>query len=630
MPDAKGDPMSYPVLDTRRSPNAVLEFLGPADVELLPGFWGDLRDRTIVTTLPTEYVQCETTGALRNFERAAGEVDAPFSGRYYSDSDVYKWVEAASWAVAGEHPPALRGQLERVIELIEAAQDDNGYLNSYFSVDLAGQRWSNVADKHEMYLLGHLTQAAVAHVRATGSTRLLAVAEKALTHVLETFPPGVTYGACGHPCLEMAAVELYRHTRDSRWLTLAQWQVDSRGRGILGGREYLLDHAPIRDQHFVTGHAVRALYLYAGVADLALEVEDPTLRAMCDEWWADITNHKLSITYGLGARWDGEAFGDAYELPDRAYNESCAAIGFIYFAQRMLALTGDGQYRDAIEGALYNAMLPGLSLDGQKFFYQNPLADSGRHQRQPWFECACCPPNIARMIVELPGLLAAKRGDALWINLLTNATIATEMGHEHLRLRVDTSLPYGGKAEITVQSAPAKPVSIHLPAPGWAASIRVTVNGRHVEVSRASGFLSTTRTWNPGDTLTVDYEAEPLLMEPHPAVAGGAGRAALTHGPLVYCFEDVDNGGCADLLAFTPCAAWAVGDEALPGVPTLVSEGVALQPDDPGLYRAWPRPVSAVRQELVAVPYFAWANRAPGTMRTLLPLSHEVSCDACG
>ncbi|MFC7547865.1 glycoside hydrolase family 127 protein [Plantactinospora sp. GCM10030261] len=621
-----------PVVDTSASPHARLRPIDLRTVEVTDAFWRPRLRRNREVTLPAQYEQCETTGALRNFERAADLDDGPFNGRYYSDSDVYKWIEAASWTLAGGDSPELVARLDSVIKRVAAAQSGDGYLNTYFSVDRAGERWTDLVVRHEMYCVGHLVQAAVAHHRTTGGRELLDVALRACAHIFERFTPDRVPGTCGHPCLEMALVELYRATGERRWLTLATWQLDSRGRGVLDGSEYLVDHAPVRRQTEVTGHAVRALYLYAAVADVVLETGDEDLRRTVDALWHDLSRHKTSVTGGVGARWDGESFGDAYELPDRAYNETCAAIAHILLAWRLLLLTGAGEYRDAIETALHNGVLCGLSLDGTEFFYQNPLADAGRHRRQEWFSCACCPPNIARLLASLPGYLYTASDEGLWIQLyIGNRADLRLADGTAVRLELATDLPWEGAVSVTVTPEQPAEFTLFLPVPAWAEERPVIrIGGEIVEADHRDGYLAVRRTWAPGDTveLTLATPVRPLVT--HPRAAQTHHRVAVTRGPIVYCLEQVDHPDTpvAD-IRLTGAEDWrpARRTDLLGDVTTLTTSARVLsEPDGPEgagpPHRRWSGAATATTDVTVtAVPYFAWANREPGPMRVFLPLN---------
>ena len=405
------------------------------------------------------------------------------------------------------------------------------------------------------------------------------------------------------------------------------WSRAARASSAVG--EYLLDHAPLRAQDYVTGHAVRALYLYAAAADLVLETGDAELRSVVERLWSDLSRHKTAVTGGVGARWDGESFGDAYELPDRAYNETCAAIAHLFLAWRLLLLTGDGAYRDAVETALYNGVLPGLSASGTEFFYQNPLADAGRHRRQPWFPCACCPPNIARLLASLPGYAYTTSEEGVWVQLYLASTADVRLA-DGMRVRLDlrTDLPWQGGVDITVDVGQPCEFTLFLPEPSWAGEITVRVGGQPLEPERIDGYLAVRRTWHSGDTVRVDLSLPVRLLSAHPRVASTHGRVAVSRGPLVYCVEQADHDqvDVADLgLSGEEYWTAVFDDDLVGGAVRLTTTGRAVESvelvDGP-LYRTYDPAASVPSREteLTAIPYYAWANRTPGAMRVFLPL----------
>ncbi|MGH2604392.1 MAG: glycoside hydrolase family 127 protein, partial [Dehalococcoidia bacterium] len=363
----------------------------------------------------------EATGRIDNFRRAAGQQDGPFQGLYFNDSDVYKWLEAASWSLATDPDPELERLVDETIAAVAAAQQPDGYLDTYYILGDEAGRWTELVRTHELYCAGHLFQAAVAHHRATGKCSLLDVARRFADYICDVLGPaedGKRPGTDGHEEIELAMVELARETGERRYLEQARYFLDARGYGLAGGDEYHQDHKPFRELDAMVGHAVRAVYLNAGAADIYAETGEPALLAALERLWRNMTTRRIYVSGGIGSRYEGEAFGRDFELPNaRAYTETCAAIGSVMWAWRMLLLTGEARFADLMEQTLYNAVLPGVSLDGQFYYYQNPLEDDGHHRRQPWFHCACCPPNVARLLSSLPGYVYTVTDDEVWVHL---------------------------------------------------------------------------------------------------------------------------------------------------------------------------------------------------------------------
>jgi DUF1680 family protein len=611
------------VVDTSASPHARLRPLPLGAVRLSDTFWEPRRRVNREVTLASQYRRCEETGRIDNFRRAAGKIEGPFQGRYYNDSDVYKWLEACAFALAEAPDAEIERMTEAVALEIADAQQPDGYLNTYFTFELAGDRWSNLRDKHELYCAGHLIQAALAHHRATGRATLLEVAVRYADYICTIFGPDGRVGTCGHQEIELALVELYRLTRHQRYLTQAQLFIDRRGQQppVIGGSPYHQDHAPFRELFEVAGHAVRMVYYCCGAADIATETGEPEYLAALHRLWGNMTERRMYVTGGIGSRYDGEAFGDDFELPnERAYAESCAAIGSAMWAWRMLQLTGEARFADVMENALYNGMLPGLSLDGERYFYQNPLADQGTHRRTPWFECSCCPPNIARMLASLPAYFTSTSDEGVWLHLYADSTIEAELPQGTVSLRQSTRYPWDGEIVLTVEKAPSAEVTIFLRIPGWCRGESITVNGDAVASEQAAGYAAVRWRWVPGDELRLllPMPAERVLC--HPCVSNNRGRAALRRGPLVYCVEQVDLGFDPRWLVLTGGDHQAVWEpDLLGGVVSItgVAEFERLSEEWSGaLYRsegALAEPI--VRADFTAVPYFAWANRDPGGMQ---------------
>lgn len=625
--------MPNPVLvDTTRSPHARLRPLPLTAITLADGFWAPRRRLNHEVVLAAQYRQLEETGRVDNLRRAGGlKAGIPFRGYYYNDSDVYKWLEAAAWTLAEGPDPALEGMMEEVITAIAAAQRPDGYLNSYFALERAGERWTNLRDLHELYCAGHFIQAAVAHFRATGSERLLRVARRLADHIGAVFGPaeGQRPGTSGHPEIEMALVELARAAAEARYRDLAQFLLDQRGRGLIGGKKYHQDYVPFRDLDRMMGHAVRAVYLNAGAADLYAETGEPALRQTLDRLWESMTTRQMYVSGGIGSRHESEGLGEDFELPNgRAYAETCAAIGSILWSWRMLALEGDARYADLIETTLYNAVLVGFSLDGQAYFYDNPLASHGEHSRQPWFSCACCPPNVARLLASLPGYFYSLSAEGAWVHQYAagRANLRLLDGRE-VALHVRTEYPWGEEIEIEVQGEGE--FALLLRVPGWCTAARpaLEVNGRPFDGAPAPGsYAEIWRAWCPGDVVRLRLPMPVRRVACHPYVAENAGRAALFRGPLLYCLEGADQPGVELRDVVLPAGAAFQPEfrpELLGGV-VVVQTVAEVVPPDAGwagrLYRPAKEEHRTAGQPvpLTAIPYYAWANRGPNPMQVWL------------
>ena len=611
-----------PVVDTSQSPHAKLTQVSPASVSLSDPFWEPRMAMNRTNTLYGQYDQIEKTGRLDNFRRASGKrTDLDFQGIYFNDSDVYKWLEGAVWSLATHPDPELAKMAETAITEITAAQGADGYLDTYYMFDKAGERWSDLKEKHEMYCAGHFIQSAVANLRATGDDRLLHVAVKLADHICDTFGPDKRAGACGHQEIEMAMVELYRATGDERYLRQAEFFIDVRGRkpAVLGGSAYVQDHAPYASLDENVGHAVRMLYMNAGAADIVLETGDPALLAAQKRLWDDLTQRKMYITGGTGARHEGEAFGDAYELPSRAYAETCASIALVMWAARLLALTADAKYADVLERALYNGVLSGLSLTGDSYFYENPLADRGKHRRSEWFGCACCPPNIARLLAELPGYAFSTSADGLYVNLYAAGTLETEVAGHLISMQTRTQYPWDGAVEMKLALGAPALFGLHLRIPDWCEGASLVVNGEPVGNPAPGRYAEVSRTWSDGDTVALYLPMAVRAWEAHPHVESAIGRMAITRGPLVYCLEAADNPGIDVWDVIVPQdAKWEATFEAdlLGGVVKLTTNALV---QDVGSWsgKLYARPSGKLPGNsaiVKAIPYYAWANREAGPM----------------
>lgn len=617
------------------SPHARQRPLPLGAVRLDDPIWAPRLAVNHQATLPAVRAHLDSAGQTTNFQRAIGAVEADFTGLWFVDSDIYKWLEAASWVLATEPDPALEAEVDALIALVGSAQQPDGYLDTYYPAADADRRWTELPLTHELYCAGHLIQAAVAHHRATGKTSLLDIARRFADLICATLGPaeaGKQPGTDGHPEIELALVELYRETGDRTYLDQAQYLLDVRGEGLAGGKPYMQDHVPFRELDEAVGHAVRLLYLAAGAADLLAETGEPALRETLDRIWHNMTSKRMYISGGLGARHEGESFGDDYELPNaRAYTETCAGIASVMWNWRMLLLTGEARYADLMEWTLYNGVLPGVALDGRSFFYINPLADDGRHRRQEWFFCACCPPNVARTLPSVPGYVATVDDDGVSIHLYAQGDITAAIPNgPTVHLRQETRYPWDGAVAITLAAidGPAEfALSVRLPA--WCADgARVWVNGEAVPVTPPGSYLRLARTWAAGDVVRIDLPMPVQVVEPHPYLFEDAGRLAIVRGPLLYTVEQADNPGLdpRDIVMHRqPVFAETHRPGFLGGVTTLRFPATAQVPGetwDDRLYRvANPGRDPEAVGELVtvtAIPYFAWGNREPGAMETWL------------
>ncbi len=626
------------VVDTSRGEHARLAPVPVGDVKLTGALLGERRRVNREVTLPTQYQRMEETGRIDNFRRASGKrPDLPHQGALYNDSDVYKWVEAAAWTLASDPDPQLERLMDSVIAEIAAAQQPDGYLNTYFMFEREGERWTNF-DQHEMYCAGHLFQAAVAHYRSTGSRRLLDVATRLADHLDRRFGPAdqrKRVYADGHEEVETALVELYRATAEQRYLDLAQFFVDVRGHGLLKhplvyfGSAYYQDHRPFKEMDTLVGHCVRALYYACAATDLFVERGDPGLRAALDRLWQNMTTRRIYVTGGIGARYDGEAFGGDFELPnERSHTETCAAVASVMWNHRLLSLDGAARFADLLELTLYNAVLPGVSQDGQVYFYQNPLADDGTHRRRPYFHTACCPPNLARLLASLPGYFYSTSAEGIWVHLYeeNRADITLADGR---RVHLEQQTRYPWHEDVTLHIGSAAEFSLYLRVPAWCESgAQLWVNDEPWSGELVPGsYVELHRNWQPGDWVRLHLPMPIRRVRSHPYVFEDSERIALMRGPLVYCVEGADYPGLDVRDLVLPANAHLHAEEhpdLLGGVTLLQGTAMGRRLDpawQTRLYRAGapsPHEGAGAPVPFVALPYYAWANREPGGMQVWL------------
>jgi DUF1680 family protein len=618
------------IIDTRRSPHARWRSLPLGAVRLSGGFWSDRLDINRRVSLGHGFRMLEEHGNFENLRLAGARRHGGFRGPVFMDSDVYKWAEAASLELANGGDTELARKLDETIAVLAAAQMPDGYLNSYFQVAEPGQRWTNLQHQHELYCAGHLFQAAVAHQRATGDERLLAIAVRFADHIDATFGPGKTSGTCGHPEVEMALVELYRVTAARRYLDLARYFLDERGKKRFGGwphdTTYYQDHVSVREATTVAGHAVRQLYLMSGATDVYLETGDGALFDAMMRQYQDLLLHKLYIIGGAGSRHEGESFGVPYELPnDRAYCETCAAIALVQWGWRMLLATGQGRFGDLMERALFNNVLAGASLDGTRYFYVNPLLSRGGVERPEWHGCACCPPNVMRTLSSVAHLFASDDARGVQIHQYAPLDLRTDDG---FALRVETRYPWDGVIVVEVLAADGEERAISLRIPQWANEASLAVNGERQASNSVDGYAVVARPWAPGERIELRLPVQARFTAAHPGADATRASVACERGPFVYCFEQADQRAPTDILdaAIDPRGApretWE--ETLLGGVVAIDVQGEAFLDDgfDGRLYH--PYSAEPRRREPVslrAVPYFAWANRGPSAMRVWTPLT---------
>jgi DUF1680 family protein len=598
------------------------------DFTFATGFLGDWQRRNATRTLPYCAAQLDASGALDNLRRVTGEADGEFQNMWFADSDVYKTLEAAAWQLGLTPDDAeLRTFVDTTAALLAKAQGEDGYLNSHLMLVEPDQRWRKLHWSHELYCAGHLIQAAVAAARAGVGAEVVTVARRFADLIVAHF--STVDDVDGHPEIETALVELYRVTGHRPYLDQAKRFIDLRGHGLLDGDRfgsaYLQDHEPVRQADEVAGHVVRQLYLLAGVVDVAVETHDDELMAAAHRLWDDAFGAKTYVTGAQGSRHRDEAFGDPYELPpDRAYGETCAGIASFQWNWRMLLATGRARYADEMERVLYNVIAGSTALDGTHFFYSNPLhlrtGHDGSHEdapsdRLPWYTCACCPPNLVRLLASLSGYLLTTDHSGLQVHLYAAGSIRTTVGGVAARVDVATDYPWDGRVVLTVTTD--APLTLSLRVPSWATEARL--DGQPAEVR--DGYVHVRRDWSAGSTVTLDLPMSPRVIRPHPRIDAVRGCVAVARGPLVYAVEQADLpvGVTLEDVRVDPDALLTAG--RLPDIPvTLTTTGAVERPASDELY---PARVELQREpiELTAIPYFLWGNRKPGPMRVWIPVT---------
>ena len=606
-------------------------------VKIADNFWKPRMETNRTVTIPYAFKMNEETGRLDNLRKAAGLLDGPYLGRRFNDSDVYKAMEGAAYSLAMHSDASLDKTLDQMITIIAGAQEEDGYIYAARTVDpnkpvpgAGNRRWIHLAGSHELYNAGHLYEAAVAHFHATGKRTFLDIALKNANLLTSVFGPNKKLDTSGHQEIEIGLSKLYRVTRKNAYLDLAKFFLDQRGQphesepypedsvfSIYNGRKYRQDHIPVLEQTEAVGHAVRAAYMYAAMADVAALSGNIQYLHAIDRIWENVAEKKLYLTGGIGARHTSEAFGDAFELPNReAYNETCAAVGNVLWNHRMFLLHGEGKYIDVLERTLYNGLLSGVSLSGNRFFYQNPLESTGGYERSPWFEVSCCPANIARFLPSLPGYVYAQKRGALYINLFMTNTAAIILGDIPLHVRQETSYPWDGHIQITVSPEKPSDFILYVRVPGWAQSqpvpgdlyryesietkpVQLKINGSVIELDLRQGYARIDRRWSPGDRLEVMFPMPVRQVVAHKAIEGNLGKIAFERGPIVYCAEEADNGKVLD-LTIDSGETWThqFRPDMLGGLTILAGKAQH----------------GSQSVQITLIPYYSWAHRGAGEM----------------
>ncbi len=607
------------------------------DVTFNDNFWQPRLETNRTATLPANFKKCEETERIDNFSKAAGRMEGPHVGIFFNDSDVFKVMEGAAYSLSVHPDPELDAYLDDLIAKIAAAQEDDGYLYTARTINPKAvtsekeglERWSNLKMSHELYNVGHMYEAAVAHYLATGKKNFLTIALKSADFIDSVFGKNKKRDIPGHQEIEMGLVKLYRVTGEERYLNLAKFFLDERGH--YHGREaynlfdivgYSQDHLPVVEQTEVVGHAVRAVYMYAGMADVAALTGDQAYIKALDALWRDLIVGKMYLTGGIGSSHHGESFGKAYDLPNAtAYNETCAAIADIFWNHRMFLLHGDAKYHDVLERTLYNGFLSGVSLSGDTFFYANPLASNGQWKfnvnvaatRSPWFDCSCCPPNVARLLSSLPGYIYAHTNDTVYVNQFVAGDANITLEKVSVKVQQESNYPWSGDIKIIVNPETATSFTLAIRIPGWASNqplptelyhyadetseaVSLKVNGETVPIMTEKGYLHLTHQWRAGDVVELHLPMPIRRVVSHEAVKENTGKIAVERGPVVYCAEGADNNGHALELALRD-------DEKLETrlEPNLLGGITVIKGGD-----------------LTLIPYYAWSHRGEGEMAVWL------------
>ena len=593
--------------DIKEQPLKMIEQIDFSHVKINDNFWSPRLSKHVSATLPVCIDQIENqTGRIRNFENAA-KGEGEHSGIFFDDSDVYKALEGMAYSLINNPDPELEKKADEWIDKFAAAQQPDGYINTFYTLTGLDKRWTNM-DKHEMYCAGHMIEAGVAYYQATGKRKLLDVCIRMTDHMMSQFGPGKRHWVPGHEEIELALVKLYQTTQEQKYLDFAYWLLEERGHGhgTMGDEGkwnpvYYQDIVPVRQLTDISGHAVRCMYLYCGMADVAALKNDTGYIAAMDRLWDDVVHRNMYITGGVGSSHDNEGFTEDYNLPNLdAYCETCASVGMVLWNQRMNQLTGDSKYIDVLERSLYNGALAGISLGGDRFFYVNPLESKGDHHRQEWYGCACCPSQLSRFLPSIGNYIYASSDDALWVNLYIGNTGQIRIGETDILLTQETDYPWDGSVKLTISTSQPLEKEIRLRIPNWCKTYDLSINGKRINVSEEKGY-AVIKDWKSQDVIALDMDMPVEIVAADPHVKENFGKRAIQRGPLVYCMEEIDNPVYFDQIQLSPSTTFqtAFASDILNGIKTIKTNGRA--------------------QSATFIPYYAWDNRKAGKMRVWIP-----------
>lgn len=593
--------------DIKEQPLKMIEQIDFSHVKINDNFWSPRLSKHVSATLPVCIDQIENqTGRIRNFENAA-KGEGEHSGIFFDDSDVYKALEGMAYSLINNPDPELEKKADEWIDKFAAAQQPDGYINTFYTLTGLDKRWTNM-DKHEMYCAGHMIEAGVAYYQATGKRKLLDVCIRMTDHMMSQFGPGKRHWVPGHEEIELALVKLYQTTQEQKYLDFAYWLLEERGHGhgTMGDEGkwdpvYYQDIVPVRQLTDISGHAVRCMYLYCGMADVAALKNDTGYIAAMDRLWDDVVHRNMYITGGIGSSRDNEGFTEDYDLPNLdAYCETCASVGMVLWNQRMNQLTGDSKYIDVLERSLYNGALAGISLGGDRFFYVNPLESKGDHHRQEWYGCACCPSQLSRFLPSIGNYIYASSDDALWVNLYIGNTGQIRIGETDILLTQETDYPWDGSVKLTISTSQPLEKEIRLRIPNWCKTYDLSINGKRINVSEEKGY-AVIKDWKSQDVIALDMDMPVEIVAADPHVKENFGKRAIQRGPLVYCMEEIDNPVYFDQIQLSPSTTFqtAFASDILNGIKTIKTNGRA--------------------QSATFIPYYAWDNRKAGKMRVWIP-----------